>query len=150
MKMRLEIQVPEPSILMQISSDPISLSSFSWWNHPIANSVEQWWLRRLGGEKREIEDQGRRSTDHFITPLHTRHVRYLRAGCFCFKFHSFNSNPLLYHFLIQKTCMSLIQIRCNYFSYPNAMNITSLFQIFGIYRFSLLERDIVRHSRLWT
>ena len=49
-----------------------------------------------------------------------------------------------------KIGMSLILLRWNYFSYPNAMSITSLFQIFGIYRFWLLEREIVRHSRLWT
>ena len=30
-------------------------------------------------------------------------------------------------FLNPKTCMSLIQIRCKYFSYPNAMYISSLF-----------------------
>ena len=59
MKMRLEIQVPEPSILMQTSSDPISLSSFSWWKHSVAKSMEQ----RCGGagleERKEREDQCR-------------------------------------------------------------------------------------------
>ena len=52
--------------------------------------------------KREIEDQGRRGTDRYYSPAHTGHVRYLRAGVSFSKFYSLNSNPLLYHFLIQK------------------------------------------------
>lgn len=39
------------------------------------NMVEQRWRRRLGGEKREIEDQGRRGTGRFYSPAHTGHVR---------------------------------------------------------------------------
>ena len=104
--MRLEIQVPEPSILMQISSDPISLTPFSWWKLKIANEG-QGEAAGLAGRRRNY--LGRRGTCHFITPLipntsgmHTGHVRYLRAGCSFSKFHSLNSNPLLYHFLIQK------------------------------------------------
>ena len=66
MKMQLEIQVPEPSILMQISSDPISLSSFSRWKLEIANEGR--------GEAAELAGREEKLTwlkgyVRFITPL---------------------------------------------------------------------------------
>ena len=107
MMMRLKIQVLEPSILMQISSDPISLSFVSRWNHPIAKSVEQRWLRQLGGDKREIEDLVRRGTSRFITPLYILDTFGICGlAVFVSKIHSLDSNPLLYYHLVQKGIQS--------------------------------------------
>ena len=99
MKMRLEIQVPDPSILMQISFDPISLTPFSWWKLEITNEGGGEAVGLAGREEKLTWPKGYRL---FYNPAHTGHVQYLWVGCSFSKFHSLNSNPLLYHFLIQK------------------------------------------------
>jgi len=97
--MRFKIQVPEPSILMQTSSDPISLTPFSRWKLEIANEGRGEVAGLAGREEKLTWPKGYQP---FYNPAHTEHVRYLWAGCFCSEFHSLNSNPLIYHFLIQK------------------------------------------------
>ena len=60
--------------------------------------------RRLGWQEEEKPNLAEGVPAIFITPVipHTGHIQYLQAGCFCSKLHSLISNPLLYHFLIQK------------------------------------------------
>ena len=143
--MRLEIQVPEPSILMQTSFDPISLSSFSWWKHSVAKTMEQRRRRWLGGEKRERERTRAEWVWAFYWPAHTGHVRYLRADCFCSKnsFSWFQSPSLL--LLSPKRYTILIQTEYHQFSYPMPL-IDFLFSKYLAYLwFWIFERDLVRH-----
>ena len=60
--------------------------------------------RRLGWQEEEKPNLAEGVPTVFIIPLipHTGHVRYFAAGYSFSKFHLLNSNPLLYHFLIQK------------------------------------------------
>ena len=137
--MRFKIQVLEPSILMQTSSDPISLSSFSWWKHSAAKTMEQRWRRWLGGEKREKEDQGRRGTGLLLTRAYrtcsvaipdTSGIYGLAV--FVPKIILLIPKPLLCHYLVQKdiqSCsklsivISLIQRHDLMFSFPNIWHI---------------------------
>ena len=141
MKMRLEIQVPEPSILMQISSDPISLSSFSQWSHSISNMVEQRWWRRLGGEKREIEDQGRRGTGLLLTRA------YQTCPVFAGRLFLFQKFilliPIPFSIITQSKRYTILDLnRESPIFLSSAINCFSLFQIFGINMILLTrERD---------
>ena len=136
--MRYEIQVLEPSNLMQISSNAISLTSFSRWKLEITNEGR--------GEAAEFARREEKLTwpkgyVRFITPLipdtsgiNTEHVRYMRAGSNCSK----NVLSLLIPFSVIAQSKKVYNIYPNWVSLlflSNAKSITSLFQIFGIYRF---------------
>ena len=112
--------------------------------------------RRLGWQEEEKPNLAEGVPAIFIIPLipnmsgkYTGHVRYLRADCSFSKFHSLNSNPLLCHFLIQKHVCPWSKWGVNTFLIQMPW-VALLFSKYLAYGFWSLEREIVRHSRLWT
>ena len=104
--MRFKIQVPKPSILMQTSFDPISLSSFF-----LAES--------LGRQKDEIEvaalawrrekgdrEPGPKGYGPFIDPRIPDTSGICGLAVFVPKIYSLDSKPLLCYSLVQKGIQS--------------------------------------------
>ena len=129
------IQSPSLLFLDGITRSPI------WWNNSGGIGLEE---RK---ERQRTRAEGVRA---FYWPTHTGHARYLRAGCFYSKnsFSWFQSPSLL--LLSPKGIQSWSKLSIINFSYPMPWFDVLFSKYLAYLWFCLLERDIVRHSRMWT